>query len=205
LPWQPPVLLGVGRLVRDKGFDLALTAFASIRGHFPGLRMTIAGDGPAREELEGLAASLGIGQAVQFLGWVSPGEVGDLMGAATAVVVPSRWDEPFGLVAVEAGLMERPVVAARVGGLVEVVSEGLNGLTFPREDAGALAQALSALLSDRERAVELGRGGKRRATAEFSLRRVADDYESIYQRLRDQAPRLPVSRQAPDAGLSQSG
>jgi glycosyltransferase involved in cell wall biosynthesis len=182
LRWEPPVLLCVGRLVPEKGFDTAILGLASLRERFPGIRMVIAGDGPARADLEKLAMTVHVAEAVDFVGWVAPESVPSLMNRATVVVVPSRW-EAFGLVALEAALMERAVVAARVGGLPEVVREGDTGLMFPRDDAQALAAAVRALLEAPWRAVEFGRAARARAEEEFSLRRAVDEYEALYHQL----------------------
>jgi glycosyltransferase involved in cell wall biosynthesis len=184
---DPPSLLCLGRLVPEKGFDLAIAGLAALRKRCPTMRMVVAGDGPIRADLEHLAASLGVGDAVDFVGWVAPDRVPALIDGATIVVVPSRWEEPFGLVALEAALMERPVVAARVGGLQEVVLDGVTGLMFSRDDARGLAAAVADLLREPRRAAEFGRAARVWAEAKFSLVRAADEYETLYQHLTRQA------------------
>jgi len=183
LPFNSPRLLCVGRIVRDKGFDLAVTAFASIASRFPNARLVIAGDGPARQGLERLATDLGIAKRVEFLGWVAPKEVPALMNTSTFVVMPSRWREAFGLVALEAALMARPVIATRTGGLPEVVDHLHTGLIVEREDTEALAQAISLLLSSPELAWRMGRAGRKRALQLFSWDRFVDAHDALYQRL----------------------
>lgn len=184
---DPPVLLCLGRLVPEKGFDLAIAGLATLRERFPEIRMVIAGDGPTRADLEQFAALLRVAEAVDFVGWVAPDRVPALINEATIVVVPSRWEEPFGLVALEAGLMERPVVAAHVGGLPEVVLDGVTGRMFPRDDAQGLAAAVGALLEAPRQAAECGRAARVWAEAKFSLGRAADEYEALYQQLTRQA------------------
>jgi glycogen(starch) synthase len=184
---DPPVLLCLGRLVPEKGFDLAIAGLASLRERFPGVRMLVAGDGPTRADLEHAAAMLHVAEAVEFVGWVAPDRVPALINEAMIVVVPSRWEEPFGLVALEAALMERPVVAAHVGGLPEIVLDGVTGLMFPRDDVEGLVAAVGALLGDPGQAAEFGRAGRVRAETKFSLVRAADEYEALYQQLTRQA------------------
>jgi glycogen(starch) synthase len=140
LPVKVPHLLCMGRLVPNKGFDLALQALATLSARFPRLRMTIAGDGPSRRDLEALTRELGLDDAVDFVGWVSPDEVAELINTATIVVVPSRGWEALPLVALEAAFMERPVVAAKDAGLPEVVVHRETGLLVDKEDSAGLAE-----------------------------------------------------------------
>lgn len=151
LSFEPPELLCLGRLVYEKGFHVAVEAFSLIRNAFPAARLTIAGDGPARQDLEAQVRRLGIQQAVLFTGWVSPDDVPDTINRASMVLMPSR-EESFGLVALESGLMGRPVIASRVGGLPEVVQHGETGLTVPRDDPEAMAAAAVRLLREPDRA-----------------------------------------------------
>ena len=177
----------LGRVVRDKGFDLALAAFAELAPRFPKARLVVAGDGPARPELEAQAQALGVADAVEFPGWVAPERVSELMNSATLVVMPSRWDEPFGLVAVEAALMARPVVASRVGGLAEAVADGETGLLVDKEDPAALARAVAHLLEDPGKAERMGQAARRRARELFGFERQVDAYDGLYQRLAEEA------------------
>ena len=178
----PPRLLVVSRLTPEKGVDIALSAFARVRSAFPGARLVIGGDGPERERLRRRSDDLGIGDAVVFPGRVAPAEVLGLLDAASLVLVPSR-AETFGLVAVEAALMQRPVVASRVGGLREVVADGLTGLLVPADDAGAMAEAAIALLGDEARCRRLGMAARARAQVLFSHDRYIDGYAEQYGRL----------------------
>jgi len=91
LPVDPVRLLCLGRVVADKGFDLALSAFAALSARYPQARLVIAGDGPARPELEQQAVDLGVADVVEFTGWVVPESVPQLMNEASVVIIPSRW------------------------------------------------------------------------------------------------------------------
>jgi len=128
---ETPRLVCIGRVTPEKGFDVALEAFRSVLDRFPRARLTIAGDGPSRPALERRAAALGVADQVDFLGWVTLDRAFLLIHEATLVVMPSR-REPFGLVAVQAAQMARPIVASRVGGLPEIVRHGETGLLVPR-------------------------------------------------------------------------
>lgn len=144
-PAGKPLFVYCGRLHRNKGVDLLLRAFASLRTELPAARLRIVGTGPDRPPLEQLAESLGLGAAVEFRGRVSPEEVEGQMADAWAVVIPSLWAEPLGLVALESTIRGIPVVASAAGGLGEIVRPGVGGLLFPNGDEAALLRHLLAV------------------------------------------------------------
>lgn len=179
-PHEDPTVLGFGRLVDDKGFDLLIEAFARTRIDFPRARLVIAGEGAARPDLEELASALGLSACVRFVGFVAPERVPLLLDEASLVVVPSRWNEPFGLVALEAALMARPVIATRVGGLSEVVEDGRTGLLVERDDLEGLVACMARLLRAPDEADALGTAARARAIERFSWPRCVDEYEALY-------------------------
>ena len=182
LPFAAPRVLCLGRLVPDKGFDLAVAAFAPLVRRFPRARLVIAGDGPARPDLEQQAVALGLTEVIDFLGWVDPDAVPALMNSVTLVVMPSR-HEGFGGVALEAALMARPVVATRVGGLPEAVVHDATGLLIDPENSPALTEAIGHLLDQPDTATRLGHAARRRAQDVFGWERYVDAHDALYQRL----------------------
>ena len=180
LPWEPPLLLCVGRIVPEKGFDLAVEAFARVHTQIPDARLMIVGDGPARASLECRAEDLGLAGLTKFLGWVPLDEVPDVLDRATIMLVPSR-SEAFGLVAVQAALAGRPVVATRTGGLPEVVLDGRTGIVVPVDDAEALAEAIMQLLGDRGLAIRLGSNAANSARNRFGLESFVANYDDLYR------------------------
>ncbi len=185
MPAGPPHILCIGRLIREKGFDVALNAFANVRESFPDARLTVAGDGPERPALEEQARSLGLEGSVTFPGWVEPDSVFDLISRSTVMAIPSRWREPFGLVAIEAALMARPVVAARTGGLAEVVIDGKTGYLVGKENPLALAERLKLLLSQPRLAEGLGQAARKDTIERFSIDANVDAYDALYRRVLD--------------------
>ncbi len=183
VPSDPPVLVCLGRLVDQKGFDLAITALARLRDRFPAARLVIAGDGPARDALVAQAQSDGVADAVEFTGWVAPSRVYETIARGTAVLFPSRTGEGLPIVALQAAQMGRPVVAARTGGLPEVVAEGETGLLFDPGDANGLAEATAALLESPDLARRLGEAARSRAIRLFSAEHYLDEYDRLYGRL----------------------
>ncbi len=177
-PLAPPRLLGIGRLLRFKGFDVALHALRRVRDRVPEARLTLAGDGPERLALEELARQLGVRDAVDFVGWVHPEQVAALMATATLVLMPSRW-EGLPLVALEAQAAGRPVVASRVGGLPEGVADGETGRLVPPDSPAALADAVLALLATPTALARMARAARDRAVRVFGVARCVDDYEAL--------------------------
>ena len=174
-----PRLLCVGRLIPIKGHLVLLRALAQARARVPGLVLDVAGRGPLEPALKAYAKELGVADAVRFLGFVSP--VQTAIENAAIVVVPSL-GEGFGMVALEAMERERPVIASAVGGLPEIVADGVTGLVVPSADAEALADAIVALADDLARAAEMGRAGRERALAEFTPERCVERIETLYTR-----------------------
>lgn len=185
LLFDPPRLLCLGRLAPEKGLDLALDAFGMIAQRYPRARLVIAGDGPARTELEKQAADRHLNHAVEFVGWVAPDQVSKVINDATMLLMPSR-DDSLPLVALEAAWMARPVIAARVGGMPEVVVHQETGLLFESENAGALADAASFMLENPQAAIRMGQAARRRVQKVFSWEGHVDAYDALYRRLIDQ-------------------
>ena len=178
-----PRLLCVGRLIPIKGHIVLLRAFAEARRRLPDLRLDIAGRGPLEPALRALAKELEVDDAIRFLGYVAP--VQRAIEDAAIVVVPSM-GEGFGMVALEAMERARPVIAAEIGGLGELVEEGVTGLLVPPGEAEPLTEAIVQLASDLQRAAEMGEAGRRRALEQFLQERCTDRTELLY---RDQLER----------------
>lgn len=183
LCFDPPRLLCIGRVVPDKGFDVALAAVKLLANRFPHAELIIAGDGPDRGPLEQQALSLGL-RTVEFRGWVDPEEVPALLNSCTLVLMPSRV-EPFGLVALQAAQMARPIVASRVGGLPEIVIQGETGWLVEKGDSNALASAVAFLLEHPELAVRMGQAARRRALRVFPWDNYVEAYEHLYRTLQE--------------------
>lgn len=157
----------VARLVRQKGIDILLPAFAKVDGV-----LLLAGAGEDRAALEAQADALGIRSRVFFLGVRH--DVPSLMKASDCFVLASRW-EGFGIVLAEAMACGLPVVASGVDGIKEVVKDGETGILVPPEDPEALASALRRMQKDRGMAAAMGARGKERVQALFSIEKhVAD-------------------------------
>ena len=160
---NPPHLLFTGQLIRGKGVDQLLRALPMIRSPY---RLTIAGEGNQRRELDLLAAKSGAADRIDFTGWVADPE--RLADESDIAVLPFFWQEPFGLVGPEAMARELPVVAFRTGGVDEWLRDGENGLAVEPRDVAGFAAAVERLLEDRELRRRLGARGREFVRERFS-------------------------------------
>lgn len=147
------VVLALGRLHRNKGFDVLIRAIAMV----PGAELVIAGDGPERGALTKLAQTEGVSERVHLQGWRQ--DTGALLAGAELLVCSSR-HEPLGNVVIEAFSAGRPVVAAAAAGPVELIDPGRTGLLVPPEDPARLAAAIRTVLGDKGLAAGLAEAGR---------------------------------------------
>ena len=179
-------LVCIGRLVERKGIGNALSALAKL----PDVELVVAG-GPPRDELSedpearrlmSIARDEGIEDRVDFRGRLGREELPPLLRSADALVsVP--WYEPFGIAPLEAMACGIPVVASAVGGLIDTVMDGVTGVHVPPRDPDRLADALAALLADRETCIRYGRAGAERARRLYDWRRIAAATLDVYERI----------------------
>ncbi len=160
VPPGAPLALALGRLHRNKGFDVLIRSLALL----PRFHAVIAGDGPERDDLEDLARREGVSGRVHLLGWRH--DTGALLAAADMLVCPSR-HEPLGNVVIEAWSARRPVVAAASEGPRELIVGG-EGLLVRPEDPAALAEALSVVHEDARLAASMTAAGRIRFESEFA-------------------------------------
>jgi glycogen synthase len=173
-------LIFVGRLVKEKGVDILLEALAIMRNRNLKPRLTIVGDGPERTNLIGTVKSLDLSMQVDFAGPRTGEDLVSLLNGHRILVVPSVWQEPFGVVALEGSSCGCVVVASDAGGLKEAV--GSCGLTFTSGSANALAVCLEELLRNPERLGEF----RSRAAEHLSMHSreyVADRYLGEFRRM----------------------
>jgi glycosyltransferase involved in cell wall biosynthesis len=179
LPADAAVVVGVGRLVPVKGFDVLVRALPPLRAAVPAVQAVLVGDGPEREAIEGLARSLGVADRVRISGAV--GDVVPYLSAADVLAAPSR-NEGMGRALIEAMALGVPVVGSRVGGIPSVLGEGEFGRLVPPDAPEALADALRALLEDERGRTELGTLGRKRAeefTVEVMTTRILELYRAV--------------------------
>jgi glycosyltransferase involved in cell wall biosynthesis len=171
-----PVLLALGRLHANKGFDVLLAALQRV----PEAVLWLGGEGPEETALKQAAERLGVTGRVRFLGWRR--DVAALMAAVDIFVCPSR-HEPLGNVVLEAWAHRLPVVATTTAGPAALIEDGRSGLLVPAEDAEALARAISALLADSALAAEISDAGHAAYSAGYTEKSVVARYCEFFERV----------------------
>ena len=175
---RPPRILGVGRLVEKKGFELLVEACAALARRSTDFDCAIVGAGPLEEELRERIRRLGVGDHVRLLGPRTQEEVARLLQGAAVLAVPSVVAsdgnrEGLPTVLVEAMALGTPCVGTDVTGIPELVRDGDNGLSVPQRDPDALAAALGRLLGDSALRERLAVSARRRVEADFDIDRNA--------------------------------
>ncbi|HOV01705.1 MAG TPA: glycosyltransferase family 4 protein, partial [Dermatophilaceae bacterium] len=181
-----PVIVAVGRLERNKGFDLLVQALPSIRAQVPAARLRLGGAGSQEAALAAQAEGLGLASVVTLLGQLTPSQVAAELAAADVVVVPSR-QEAFGIVLLEAWRAGTALVAPNHGGPAEVVRDGTDGLLVDPTDGPALATAIVRVLNDPGYAERLAAAGRARL-ADYTWPAVARAYAQVYAATGTSAP-----------------
>lgn len=183
LPENARVLLSIGRLVKRKGFDLALGALAALKQELPSLHYVIAGEGPESGALKGEAARLGLSERVRFLESVTDEEKWALFALCDIFVMPNRtlgdadW-EGFGIVFLEAALAGKPSIGGNNGGVPDAIADGVTGCLVDTGDRSAVAAAVGKLFRDEPARLRMGHAARERALREFSWERAAEKFEA---------------------------
>ncbi len=172
----------MGRLVREKGVDLLLTALSGVKAKW---RLIIVGAGSERERLERLADHLGIAHQISFAGVIPSMRTPAFYQELDALVLPSRsqsnWVEQFGRVLIEAMACGVPVVGSDSGEIPHVIGDA--GIIFPENDAKTLENCLQRLAVDPDLRIDLGARGRERVLAHFTQARVAEQTVAVYREM----------------------
>ena len=176
---RDPVVAYIGRLEQAKGVRLLMAAWDRYLGlsHDPGLRLVIAGTGSLDREVAAWASRR---PSVEMLGLIPPGQVRELTSRTRAVLVPSVWEEPFGLVVIEAMAAGTPAIAAGHGSFPELVTPGVDGVLFRPGDPDALARAVADVAAHQEKYEGYGRHAReiyeQRFNPDHSLKHLIEIY-----------------------------
>ena len=172
------VLAAAGQLIPRKGHRYLLEAVADIKHTYPHLRLIIFGEGYLNNQLRAQAASLGLGDVVQFAGFRD--DLDDYMGCFDLFVHPAL-TEGLGVATLKAAAAGVPVVGFDAGGLPEAVLDGETGLLVPAADASALRQAIVTLIAHENVRRSMGAAGRERMQSEFSIDTMVRQHISLYE------------------------
>jgi glycosyltransferase involved in cell wall biosynthesis len=180
IPAEARLVVSVGRLTAQKGYDVLLAAAAEVIRARPDTHLLIVGAGPLAATLDATIGALGLDANVHRLsGW---DDVPGLLAEADVTVLASRF-EGLPLVGLESMAVGRPVLGTRVCGIDEIVTDGVTGRLVPPDDPGALEDALLELLADPILAARWGAAGRQRYEAAFTASRMTQDTGSVFEEL----------------------
>ena len=180
-------IICVAYLIPEKGVDYLLRAFAGMRDQTA--QLMIVGDGPQADALRELAAQLGLSNRAAFLGLRD--DVQDLIEQADIFVHPAVWAEAFGFTNVEAMASGRALVASRVGGIPELIEDGISGLLVEPGNVSALTEVLDRLSRDSDYRLQLGRNARRRAVEKFNVTASVQGHLDWYEALLGRRVKFP--------------
>ncbi|MDP1797849.1 MAG: glycosyltransferase [Planctomycetaceae bacterium] len=180
LPPDATVLLSIGRLEEQKGIDDLLKAFATIVQQFPTAHLVLVGDGSDRQKLEACSVSLGLVNRVRFLGRRT--DVPQLLAGADLFVLASRW-EGMPNVILEAMAAGLPVVATRVEGTSELITEGETGWLVPANDSAVLAERLQTVLASPDAKQAVGLAAQHAVKSQFTTEVMVRKYVALYRQM----------------------
>jgi glycosyltransferase involved in cell wall biosynthesis len=176
---ETPLLLIAARLHPEKGYEYLFQAMTALKLRFNGkIKLLVAGAGPFLPHYQEMVRTLKCDDVVTFLGFRK--DLPDLMAAVDLFVLPSV-AEAFGLVLAEALYLGTPVVSTRVGGIPEIVEDGVDGLLVPPANEHALADAITDLLNDPARREQMSGVGRDKVVAKFRFEEMVRSYEAIYR------------------------
>lgn len=175
-------LLFVGRLEKAKGVEFLIEAISLIIKKFPRTTLTIIGNGRNMTDLLNLAKKMQIEKYIQFTGWVKNKDIASYYEKASIVVIPSVWPENFPTVCNEAMSAGRPVIGTNVGGIPELIDDGVDGYLVEPENSEQIAEKVVKLFSDEKSLVEFGANARKRAE-ELSIEKYVEKMEKIYERV----------------------
>lgn len=179
IPTEGVVFLVVASLVKNKGHDVLFRAFAAVHDVHKDATILVVGDGPERGYLERCSAALNLGNKIIFTGLQS--EVISFLMAADVVVLPSIEREGLGIALIEAMAVGLPVIGSDLGGIREVIENGLNGLLVPPGDQNALAQAIIWMIEHPEERRAMGLKGKEKWAKEFTTAGMIEKLSRLYE------------------------
>jgi glycosyltransferase involved in cell wall biosynthesis len=172
-----PVIGAVGRMVWPKGFEYLISSIPEIAKNYPKVKLLLVGDGFLKGNLEDLTERLELRDWIIFAGFRS--DIKEILSAIDILAIPSLL-EGFPMVTLEAMAMAKPIVATRIDGITEQITDGINGILVLPKDPPALAKAVIRVLNDKELARTMGLSAREKVEQEFSVEKMVAETEKVY-------------------------
>lgn len=192
IPAEEKRVLFVGRIERNsswKGVDILIRSFALLGAEVPGVLLEVVGGGDAVDDHRALAERLGVTSRVIFSGPLVGEELVSAFSRSSVLVLPSLTEaESFGMVLIEAMASGRPVIGSDVGGIPDVIEDGVSGRLVPPGDAHALAAAMKAIISDRSLAIAYAEKGRARVLERYSVTTQVEQYHKLFESIKESYP-----------------
>ncbi len=177
------ILIGaVGRMVWQKGFEYLIQTIPDVLKAYPDVKFLIVGEGTLKERLKAQSSKLKVKDYLIFTGFRN--DIKEILSAIDILVIPSIL-EGFPMIALEGMAMTKPIIATKIEGIIEQITDDETGLLVPSKDANALANAINRLISNRDFALGLGMKARQKVEKEFSVEKMVTETEKIYQSLCD--------------------
>lgn len=180
------LILSVGRLNYQKGFNYLIEAASEVLQSFPNAKFVIVGGGEELNSLKDLSTRLGLSETIVLTGAIPTAEMPEAYAAADVFVLPSIF-ESFGITLIEAQACGKPVVATRVGGAPEALQENETGIIVEPRDSEQLAEAITRIMTDEKTARIMGENGRKFVRTRFNLQKNVDEIIDVYEQLVDTA------------------
>jgi len=179
---KPPIIGTIGRLSREKIPNLLVEAAPYVLKRFPETRFVLAGSGPEKENLEGLARQRGVRDKFEFLGPIH--QVALTLNGFDLFIFTSKF-EGLPWTILEAQAVGVPILASAVGGVAEIIKDGLNGILLHTNDSNELANKISWLLENRDSAIAMGHAGREIIEKKFTVQREVREIQNLYEEMID--------------------
>jgi len=181
-----PIIFSLGRLVQYKGFEYAIKSVPIIKKRFPNLKWIIGGTGPLSNSLNKLIKNLKLENSIHLIGFIPEKDLPSFYSACDLYVAPSIIDEKgntegLNVSVLEAASTGKPVIATKVGGLIEAVKDGETGLLVQEKNSLKLANTITTLISNKKLAISLGNKGRKRIMKYFDINIIAENMINIFE------------------------
>ena len=172
----------IGRMVWQKGFEYLMRGAKDFLRPARNVKLLMVGDGPYKECLQECAARVGLRDNIVFAGFRK--DIRNILSVIDLFVIPSL-QEGFPMVTLEAMAMAKPIVATRIDGITEQITDGVEGILVPPKDPSALAQAINKIIDNKELALSFGAAARKRVEREFTVEKMVTETANLFSSLFD--------------------